>query len=97
MKVYISGPISGIALPIAIARFNDAELRLGEMGFDVINPIDNGVPVTAEWHEHMREDIRMMLDCNAIYLLKGWEQSKGATLEKHIAEKLGFTIIEQVG
>lgn len=58
MNVYISGPISGVALPIAIARFNDTELRLQEMGY----PIDNGVPVTAEWHKHMRADIRMMLD-----------------------------------
>ncbi|SFK99406.1 protein of unknown function [Porphyromonadaceae bacterium KH3CP3RA] len=96
MKVYISGPITGIVLPVAIARFNDAELRLQEMGFDVVNPMDNGVPITAEWSEHIREDIRLMLDCNAIYLLKGWENSKGAALEKHIAEKLGFTIIEQV-
>lgn len=88
MKVYISGPITGIALPVSIARFNDAELRLQEMGFDVVNPMDNGVPITAEWSEHIREDIRLMLDCNAIYLLKGWENSKGAALEKHIAGKV---------
>jgi hypothetical protein len=40
----------------------------------------------------MVEDIRQLMTCDAIYMLKGWEKSKGASLEHHIAKELGLEI-----
>ena len=45
------------------------------------------------WEDCMRKDIAELVTCSAIYLLPGWHNSKGATLEHHIAERLGLHII----
>lgn len=42
------------------------------------------------WEECMRRDIRALVDMTDIVLLKGWEASRGACLENHIATALGF-------
>ena len=40
----------------------------------------------------MKADIRLLLDCDAIYMLANWELSNGATLEREIAKGLGLTV-----
>jgi nucleoside 2-deoxyribosyltransferase len=44
------------------------------------------------WADHLKEDIRLLLDCDAIILLAGYPASKGATLELSIALALGLQI-----
>lgn len=41
----------------------------------------------------MRLSIRQLVTCDAIHLLPGWEKSKGATLEAHIAERLELEVL----
>lgn len=36
-----------------------------------------------------------LCDCDAIYMLRGWEQSKGATAEHAVAKWIGLEIIYQ--
>ena len=93
MKIYISGQISGLPLDEVKAKFQDAENRIVEHGDEVVNPLKNGIPSTESWEVHMAADIVLLLDCDAIYMLQGWEASKGATLEKNIAERMGKKII----
>jgi hypothetical protein len=38
----------------------------------------------------MRGDIKALLDCDAILLLPGWTQSRGAVLEQRIAADMGL-------
>jgi hypothetical protein len=42
----------------------------------------------------MNVDIKLLCDCDIVYLLKNWEDSDGAKLEKLIAEKLNIRIIK---
>lgn len=42
-----------------------------------------------------RQDIKELIFCNSIYMLRGWWRSKGARLERHIAKVLGMKIIYQ--
>ena len=37
--------------------------------------------------------LKAMLDCDGIYMLKGWKKSRGAKLEHFIALKLGIEIL----
>jgi nucleoside 2-deoxyribosyltransferase len=95
-KIYISGPISGVPFEQAKAAFEDAEMRLEEKGYAPVNPIDNGLPRNSIWEEHMRADLKLMMDCDAIYMLKGFRRSRGAMVEYTIAKELGFEIIYQI-
>ena len=96
MKVYISGPISGLPLETVYNNFTNAEVRLLEQGYEVVNPLNNGLPTNATWNEHMRADLKLLLDCDAIYILKGYQNSKGAMIEYDLARILHFDIIEQL-
>ncbi len=90
MKVYISGPISGLPVEKVERAFGEAEAAILARGHEPVNPLKNGLPVSALWHEHMRADIKILLDCQAIYMLDGWKRSDGARLEWTIAFRLGF-------
>ena len=43
--------------------------------------------------DHLRADIGDLLDCDAILMLPGWEDSAGATLEHSIAVALGLEVL----
>ena len=95
MKVYISGPITGLPYEEVEKSFNEADIRLQEQGYEVVNPLNNGLPRESTWNEHMIADIKLLLDCDAIYMLNGWEISKGACIEFNIAVSLNYVIINR--
>ena len=41
----------------------------------------------------MKEDVKALLDCDAIYMIKGWDKSQGAKLEKRVADACGLMSI----
>jgi hypothetical protein len=41
----------------------------------------------------MREDIRELTKCQMIYMLKGWENSRGARIEFRLAQELDMTTL----
>lgn len=91
MKIYISGPITGLDHQTAFANFDRAEKMLRDLGFDPVNPMKaSGLDsdINHSWEEYMKADIALLLGCDAIYLLNGWESSRGATIELNIAEPL---------
>lgn len=92
-KVYISGAIAGHDINERESVFNHAAEFLGLRGFEPVNPFDNGVPADAHWREHMRADIAMLLECDYIYMLQGWELSKGAKLELDVASSCGIKVL----
>lgn len=92
VRAYIAGPMTGISL-FNYPAFHAKAAELRALGWHVVNPVENGLPADARWEDHMREDIRSMMSCDTIYLLPGWKKSRGATLELHIAEKLGFAVV----
>ena len=70
------------------AAFAKAESIIKAKGHTPINPLKNGIEETRPWHVHMRQDIKMLVDCDTIYMLPDWENSKGAKLEYQIATEL---------
>lgn len=109
IKVYISGPISGLSEAVFKKNFADAANLLDGQGFIPVNPTE----ITADcgeicesagtfedgsfkhsWKCYMKYDIIKLLDCDAIYMIEGWEQSRGAQLELAIATGLELPILK---
>ena len=100
MRIYISGAITGVKH--ADKLFARAEEKLELLGYEVVNPYkfgehlkkvfakENKLP---KYEDYMRGDIGLLIGCDAIYLLENWGTSKGARLEKIIAEVLKMQIM----
>lgn len=94
MKVYISGAISGLQTEEVKLKFETAERLLAEAGHEPVNPYKE-VPYEEgkQWHEYMGDDVKLLLQCEAIYMLDDWINSRGAVLEHCIAQCEGFKIV----
>lgn len=95
-KVYISGPISSLKYEVAKSRFARGAEFATSMGFKAINPMTFGeVDAEKPWEQYMREDIKVLLECDAIMMLEGWRDSRGAKIEKFVAEQMGIDVLGQ--
>lgn len=92
-KVYISGAIAHYDLDERRAAFDHAARYLSIKGYEPINPFENGISQEAHWKEHMRVDMGLLLTCDYIYMLRGWELSKGAKLELDVASSCGIQVL----
>ena len=97
MKVYISGPITGEK--DHGKKFAIAEKYFSDRGHKVVNPeaitkelddLHESAPGSLPWSEYMREDIKALVDCDAIAMLPAWGESRGARLERQVADALGL-------
>lgn len=88
-RIYISGPMTGIP-DLNAPAFHAAAAVLRDLGHDVINPAENIADDHHDWRDHMRCDLRLLLTCEAVAMLPGWERSRGARLERHAALELGM-------
>nr|DAK21565.1 MAG TPA: chromosomal replication initiator protein [Caudoviricetes sp.] len=93
MKVYISGQVSGLEYEDARARFDKAEDFLKDIGVDVVNPMDNGLPEESTWIQHLCKDLELLNDCSHIYMIDGWQLSRGACIEYDFAVRTGKTVL----
>lgn len=92
-KCYISGAIAHHDLKERMDTFARAAATLAAHGYTPVNPFNNGVPQSEHWTEHMRADIGLLLGCKYIYMLKGWELSKGCKLELDVASSCGIKVL----
>jgi len=92
LKIYISGKIAHMDLDERRRAFKMAADYWQLKGYDVFNPFENGLSQEADWHDHIRVDIRALVDCDIIYMLSGWEHSKGAKLELDVASSCGIPV-----
>lgn len=97
LKVYISGPITGTT--DFIERFAFAENALASFGNIVINPakVNAGMPEGTTHAEYMQLSFAMLDMCDVIFMLDGWQQSKGANMELERARDKGITIAFEGG
>lgn len=95
MRVYISGPITGTE--DFVLRFAVAEKQLQIQGYDVFNPAKCNLvmPSTATWEDYMKLCEAMLSCCDTIYMLKGWENSRGAVKEYHLAMAAGMVVLKE--
>lgn len=77
MKIYVAGPITGIE--DYKEQFAAAEQLLKEKGHTVMNPAI--LPEGFEHEDYMHICLPMVDVCDAVVLLPGWMDSKGAKAE----------------
>lgn len=101
-RIYIAGPMTGIPYHNRDA-FNQVAQNLTALGASPVNPIDLDKMIGVEPHPEgdssgydlkkiARTDLGALLECDAIWMMDGWEQSKGACAEHATAEWVGLKI-----
>ena len=88
--IYIAGPMAGLKnenRPV----FAEAAETLRSMGYVVLNPavLPTGMPR----ERYMPICLAMLEQADAIYLLRGWEDSRGAAVEYLLAAYQGKEIL----
>jgi hypothetical protein len=92
MRIYLSGPMAGLP-EHNYPAFNVTANELRSAGHEVVNPAELHPEPGKTWEQCLRTDIRELCSCDAIALMPGWERSKGANLELHIAHRVGMDVI----
>lgn len=93
-SVYLSGAISGLDWMTVKGHFYSLQYLLEDEYrltlFNIVNPVD--LEEQANWVDYMKIHIPALINCEAIVMLKGWETSRGAALERTIAHELKMPI-----
>ena len=95
-KIYIAGPMTGVSLHNVPAFLAAAEM-LRSAGWEVLCPGEWNMDKVGHWtwREFMIYDIKRLVHCDAVYMLKGWQSSKGAIAERDVAQHLGLMIFSE--
>ena len=92
MKVYLSLPISGYDLQERIDTAMQMEVKLRGRGYDVFNPLGNEWKSGLTTNEYMKLDLKGLIDCDAIFLMQGWNRSAGCKTELDVAVAIGIDV-----
>lgn len=91
-KVYISGPISNLTREQYLEMFRRAEQSLRDRGYQrIVNPIRvwacrwPWLYRVVGYRLTLLYDLWLLMRCDLIYKLPGWQQSKGANIESCVA------------
>jgi len=88
---YLSGPITGYPNHNT-EEFTTQATFLRSNGKRIINPC--ALPHLPSWKANLKRDIKRLMNCEGIFVLKGWQASKGAVLEVFLAIILGMPVLD---
>jgi hypothetical protein len=91
-RIYIAGPMTGLP-EFNFPAFQEAAAALRARGFHVENPAENPTPPCGSWLAYMRMAVAQVAKVDAVALLPGWENSRGAKVEYTLATSLGLTVM----
>lgn len=92
-KCYLSGPISGRDLDERRKAFKAAQVMLETAGYEVVNPMENGLPSDATTAQHMKRDVQLLTECDTIFMMNKWNHSQGCYTEFMVATAIGCDVI----
>lgn len=94
--LYISGKITDVSREkelVNLQNFFNVEKELIARGFNVFNPARLEEDCRS-WEWYLARDLKWINDNRPIlYMLPGWQESRGARLEVEFAKLLGVRII----
>jgi hypothetical protein len=93
-RIYIAGPMTGHE-DFNFPAFHAAAGRFRQAGWHVANPAENfGGRTDLARETYLRADLTMLARCDAIAMLPGWDESKGAKVEYMLGRELGMEIFD---
>lgn len=110
IKFYLAGPMTGI--PFAnIPAFDAAAKDLRDQGYNITSPAElddektrqesledaSGNLHSGSWGEFLSRDVKLLADeLDAVVVLPGWGNSRGANLEVYVAITCGYPLFKYV-
>lgn len=92
MKAYIAGPMTGYP-NFNFDAFDEAQEALEAIGVEVVNPANNfDRRQDLPWYTYLRKAVAQVTECDAIFMLDGWQESRGASLELLVASWLDVEV-----
>lgn len=86
-RLYVAGPMTGYP-DLNYPAFTAAAVMLRAAGWEVVSPAEINTGFEHEgWDACMTRDLQQLVTCWGIYLLPGWEQSRGALWELQVARE----------
>ena len=92
-KVYISIPISGKEIIGVKLHLDLVKKGLVSNDYEPVTPFDVSPDSNASYAEHMGKDIQALLECNAVFFCRGWQDSKGCQAEYEVAKIYGKQMV----
>jgi hypothetical protein len=93
--IYLCGPVTDRKYQEAANHFNAVEKKLRGAPGGLIyasNPMRICKP-DFDWYKAMKRCIGVLVICDGIALLQGWQRSRGATLELKLAQDLHVPVV----
>lgn len=90
MLIFLSGKMTGLP-DFGRVAFREAEQQLRSAGWEVLNPAV--LPTGISREKCLPITLAMLDAADAIYMLRGWEDSAGARIELDYAKYQGKHII----
>lgn len=94
LKIYISGPMTGYK-DLNFSAFIKMEEQIVNNFYFVlvVNPVKIAQKVKSKkyvpnYEDYLREDLKYLIACDAVFLLPGWENSSGCEKEITVAKFL---------
>ena len=98
MRIYISGPITGVSVEDAVMAFANTESQLVYLGHKVYNPltIAGFLPDNFAHKDYMDVDLLVLAKCDAADFMPGWSHSEGCKIERRFCEEHGIHIFDSI-
>ena len=101
-SVYLSGQIKGLHIEEARKNFERASKNFDWDNTAIIHPIEYAEGLRKRAGRDLSEseillaELKEIQNVEMVFMLRGWEKSKGATIEKLFAEYCGKIIMYEV-
>lgn len=91
-------------MSVPITGHNEKDVRehadlikasLSRAGHEVVNPFEIYAGKNPTYADYLCSDLRALADCDAIFLCKGWQFSRGCRIERNFAEEFGLQIMTE--
>lgn len=99
MTIYLSGKITGTDDYEKRFKYAEKKLKKKYPDAEIVNPVEycknlEDAIDKPKWEYYMRYCIFMLAGaCDAVYMLDGWRESRGARLEYLVATSLNYKVL----